>query len=177
MKNLLFNGDSFCWGYNLSDRNKRYCHKFSTSINAEYTDLSDHGCSNRTILRTTLAHDISQYDHAIICLTFQNRTEFFLNGRWEYVNMGRGRGKMFQDYYKRYYEDPLGDADERITYDSLRYYFQARGVPLLLGTSAKTSKIQYDLWINTDDIPMGETKHPTELGHQIIANRIYESLC
>jgi len=91
--------------------------------------------------------------------------------------MGRGRGKMFQDYYKRYYEDPLGDADERITYDSLRYYFQARGVPLLLGTSAKTSKIQYDLWINTDDIPMGETKHPTELGHQIIANRIYESLC
>ena len=176
MSSYLFNGDSFCWGYNLKDRKDRYCHKFSTGIGAEYTDLSNHGCSNRTILRTTLAHDITQYDHAIICLTFNNRTELYLNGRWEYVNMGRGGGKMFEDYYRRYYETPLGDADELITYDSLRYYFQARGVPLLLGTSAKTSKLQYDIHINTDEIPMGETKHPTKEGHSIIANKIYESL-
>ncbi len=173
---LLFNGDSFCWGYNLPDRTDRYCVQYAQKVGKPFTDLSDHGCSNRTILRTTLQEDISKYTQAIICLTFQNRTEFYLDGRWEYVNMGRGGGKMFRDYYRRYYETPLGDADELITYDSLRYYFQARGVPLLLGTSAKTSKIQYDLWINTDDIPMSETQHPTKEGHSIIANRIYESL-
>ena len=176
MKNLLFNGDSFCWGYNLKDRNDRYCHLFSTAVGADYTDLSNHGCSNRTILRTTLAHDITQYDRAFICMTFNNRTEFFLNGRWEYVNMGRGSGKMFEDYYRNYYDPEYGDTDEKMVYDCLRYYFQTKGVPLLLGTSAKTSKLHYDLWINTDGIPKGETQHPTKEGHRIIARRLHENL-
>ena len=172
VSSYLFNGDSFCWGYNLKDREQRYCHKFSTGIGAEYTDLSNHGCSNRTILRTTLAHDITQYDQAIICLTFNNRTELYLNGRWEYVNMGRGSGRMFEDYYRKYYEPEYGDTDERMVYDCLRYYFQSKGVPLLLGTSAKTSKLSYDLWINTEEIIMGETGHPTAVGHEQITSKI-----
>ena len=169
---LLYNGDSFCWGYNLSDRSERYCVNYSERVGSRFTDLSDHGCSNRTILRTTLQEDITKYDQAIICMTFNNRTELYLNGRWEYVNMGRGKGKMFEDYYRKYYEPEYGDTDERIVYDCLRHYFEARGVPLLLGTSAKTSKLSYDLWINTEEIDMGKTGHPTAIGHKQIASKI-----
>tara|TARA_R100000278_G_C5403886_1_gene140573 strand:- start:68 stop:343 length:276 start_codon:yes stop_codon:yes gene_type:complete len=90
--------------------------------------------------------------------------------------MGRGSGKMFEEYYRNYYEPEYGDTDERMVYDCLRYYFQCKGVPLLLGTSAKTSKLKYDLYINTDEIIMGKTKHPTAVGHQQIVKRLHENL-
>ena len=78
--NILFNGDSWCWGYSLENREDRYPVQVANMWGADFTDLSDHGCSNRRIVRTTLGHDVSKYDLGIICMTFKNRTEFRILG-------------------------------------------------------------------------------------------------
>ena len=36
-------------------------------------------------------------------------------------------------------------------------------------------KLKYDLNINTSDIPLGASLHPTKEGHGIIASKIYET--
>jgi hypothetical protein len=173
---ILYNGDSWCWGYSLDDRDDRYAVQLSKKLGAEYTDLSLHGGSNRRIVRTTIQHDVSQYDLGIICMTFKNRTEFYLNGKWEKVNPGRGNGKMFTDYYVNYYEEEYGHTDEMIYRQALIDHFAVNNTKLLLLTIAKDSKFQYDLFLNKPDIPLGETRHPTKVGHQIITHRIYETL-
>ncbi len=142
---------------------------------SDFTDLSDHGCSNRRIVRTTLEHDVSKYDLGIICMTFKNRTEFFLNGKWEHVNPGRGDGKKFLDYYMNYYEEEYGESDEFIFRQSIIDHFKANNTELLLLTVSKNTKYGYDLYLNTPDIPLGKTKHPTEEGHRIIAQWIHET--
>ena len=174
--NILFNGDSWCWGYSLEDRDDRYVVKLAKTLNSDYTDLSDHGCSNRRIVRTTFEHDLSQYDLGIVCMTFKNRTEFHLNGKWEHVNPGRGQGKGFLDYYKNYYDEKYGQSDEFIFRQAIIDHFAANNTELLLLTVSKDSKYEYDLHINTPDIPLGKTMHPTREGHRIISHRIHETL-
>ena len=143
---------------------------------ADFTDLSDHGCSNRRIVRTTIDHDVSKYDLGIICMTFKNRTEFFLDGKWEHVNPGRGHGKRFLDYYRDYYSEEYGESDELLFRQAIIDHFATNNTELLLLTNSKDSKYGYDVHINTPDIPLGATKHPDRVGHRIIAHRIYETL-
>ena len=173
---ILFNGDSWCWGFNLKNREDRYVVKVANKCNSKYTDLSLHGCSNRKIVRTTLEHDITKYDLGIICMTYKNRTEFHLNGKWENINPGRGNRLKFLDYYKNYYSEEYGDSDEFIFRQAIIDHFKANNVPLLLLTVTKASKYNYDLKLNTPDIPLGSTLHPTEEGHSILADRIYEKI-
>tara|TARA_B100000927_G_scaffold254612_1_gene220955 strand:+ start:2715 stop:3266 length:552 start_codon:yes stop_codon:yes gene_type:complete len=172
---VLFNGDSWCWGYSLENREDRYASLLAKMWEADFTDLSDHGCSNRRIFRTTISHDVSQYDLGIICMTFKNRTEFFLDGEWEHVNPGRGRGKKFLDYYMNYYEEEYGESDEFMFRQGIIDHFKANNTELLLLTVSKDTKYGYDLRLNTPDIPLGATKHPTKEGHRIIAQWIYET--
>ena len=174
--NILFNGDSWCWGKSLENREDRYAVLVANKLNSNYTDLSDHGCSNRRIVRTTLNHDISQYDLGIVCMTFKNRTEFYLDGQWEHVNPGRGKGKKFLDYYIDYYSEEYGESDEFIFRQAIIDHFKVNKVPLLLLSVSKESKLGYDLIINTNDIPLGSTKHPNEEGHYMISERIYEKI-
>ena len=173
---ILYNGDSWCWGYSLDNREDRYPVQLSKKLKAQYTDLSDHGCSNRRIVRTTLDHDVSSYDLGIICMTFKNRTEFYIDGQWEHVNPGRGEGKKFLDYYKNYYDEEYGHSDEFIFRQAIIDHFKANKTELLLLTVSKNTKYSYDLQLNNPDLPLGNTKHPTKEGHRIIANQIYETL-
>ena len=177
--NIFFNGDSWTWGYNLENRELRY----ASLLSKTYTDISIHGCSNRTILRTTLNHDISKYDLGIINLTHKNRTEFFdeQNKDWQFINMGRYKrfsketiyAKKMQDYYEYVYSDSYGESDEFIAYTAIKNYFAVNNVPLILTTIQKDSKLSYDLLLNTSDIPRcAKSVHPNIIGHQ----KIYEKL-
>ena len=174
--NVLYNGDSWCWGYSLENRDDRYACVLSKTLGSDFTDLSFHGCSNRRIVRTTLEHDISKYDLGVICMTFKNRTEFHIDGKWENINPGRGKGRMFLDYYRDYYSEEYGESDEFIFRQAIIDHFKSNNIPLLLLTVAKNSKLEYDLLIDTPDIPLGKTKHPTKEGHHIISQRIHETL-
>ena len=172
---ILLNGDSWCWGYSLDNREDRYGSVLSRMLGHNYTDLSMHGCSNRRIVRTTLQHDIRKYDLGVICMTFKNRTEFHIDGKWENVNPGREKGKKFFDYYRNYYSYEYGESDEYIFRQAIIDHFKVNNVKLILLTVAKNSKLKYDLNINTSDIPLGASLHPTKEGHGIIASKIYET--
>lgn len=173
---ILFNGDSWTWGYNLDDRNDRYAKKISDQLAIPYVDLSTPGCSNRTILRTTL-EDNGNYELAIILMTYKNRTEFWSNGKWEYVNMGREGGKKYKDYYVNYYEDEYGEKDEWIVYECLKNYFKVKNIPLLLLTNQKKSDLHYNLNLNIRQVERcNNSLHPSANGHQTIANMIINIL-
>lgn len=172
---ILFNGDSWCWGYSLDNRENRYACILSDKLDTKFTDLSFHGCSNRRIVRTTLSHDITKYRLGIICMTFKNRTEFHIDNKWEDVNPGRGKGKKFLEYYRDYYSEEYGESDEFIFRQTIIDHFKANNVPLILLTVSKNTKLSYDLNLNTPDVPLGKTMHPTEEGHRIIASKIYET--
>ena len=173
---ILFNGDSWCWGYGLENRNDRYAAIIAKKLNIQYNDLSMHGCSNRRIVRTTLEHDITKYDYGVICMTYKNRTEFHLNGKWENINPGRGNGRKYIDYYRDYYSEEYGDSDEFIYRQSIIDHFKANNVKLILLTVPKKTKYEYDLHLDESDIPRGSTKHPTKEGHDIIASKIISVL-
>jgi hypothetical protein len=180
---ILFNGDSWTWGYNLKDRNFRYASLISNNYGASSEDISIHGCSNRTILRTTLISDITQFDLGIINLTYKNRTEYYNSetNKWEFVNMGRYNGfqkksiisNKMKEYYEYIYTDLYGETDEYIAYYSIKNYFNLHKIPLILTTSQMSSKLNYDLILNTEDISRCETsQHPNEFGHR----KIYEKI-
>ncbi len=173
---LLFNGDSWTYGANLEDRNERYACLLSRRLKEDFIDLSEAGCSNRKIYRKTIEQDLSDISLGIICMTFKNRTEFYLNGQWENINPGREQGKKFLDYYIDYYSEEYGESDEFIFRQAIIDHFKVNKVPLLLISVSKESKLSYDLMINTNDIPLGSTKHPNEEGHYMISERIYEKI-
>ena len=173
---LLFNGDSWTHGANLEDRDERFACVLSKRWKEDFIDLSEAGCSNRKIYRKTIEQDLSDISLGIICMTFKNRTEFFLKGKWENINPGRGGGKKFLDYYKNYYEEEYGESDEKIYRQAIVDHFEANNTSLLLLTVSKESTFEYDLCINTPDIPLTKTMHPTKEGHLMIAERIVDQL-
>lgn len=180
---IFYNGDSWTWGYNLYCRENRYVSLIEKTYGGNGIDLSIHGCSNRTILRTTLGVDISKFDLAIINLTCKNRTEFYNwdANKWEFINMGRYKGfekkteasKKMKEYYEYVYSDTYGESDEWIAYTAIKNYFKLHQVPLILTTSQISSKLDYDLILNTEDIPRcKESQHPNEEGHRLIYEKI-----
>jgi len=109
-------------------------------------------------------------------MTYKNRTEFHLNGKWENINPGRGNGRKYIDYYRDYYSEQYGDSDEFIFRQSIIDHFMAKKVKLVLLTVPKNTNYKYDLHLDEPDIPRGITKHPTKEGHAMIASRIISVL-
>lgn len=180
---IIYNGDSWTWGYNLENREDRYASLINKEYDAVSIDKSIHGCSNRTILRTTLEQDIKEFDIGIINLTYKNRTEYYNEETkdWEFINMGRKQGfrkddivsRKMQEYYEYVYTDTYGETDEWITYMGIKNYFKLHQVPLIITTSQVSSKLDYDLILNTMDIPRCKTsQHPNKEGHRILYEKI-----
>lgn len=180
---IFYNGDSWTWGYNLEDREDRYVSLIEEQYGGDGIDLSMHGCSNRTVLRTTLSHDICGFDLGIINLTYKNRTEYYNEGtgEWEFINMGRKQrfrkmdlaSEKMREYYEYVYTDNYGETDEWIAYVSLKNYFELHRVPLIITTSQVSSKLDYDIILNTKDIPRCKTsQHPNKIGHY----KLYEKI-
>ena len=173
---LLFNGDSWTYGNNLEDRDERFANVLSRLWGEDYIDLSEAGCSNRKIYRKIIQQDLSDISLGIIQMTYKNRTEFFLDGKWENINPGRGHGEKFLDYYRDYYSEEYGESDEFLFRQAIIDHFKANDTELLLLTNHKDTKYGYDIQLNTPDIPLGATKHPDRVGHRIIAHWIHETI-
>lgn len=173
---ILFNGDSWTYGANLENRDERFANLLAKKWNKEYIDISEAGCSNRKIYRKTIGQDLSKISLGVIQMTYKNRTEYYIDGKWENINPGRGKGRRFLDYYRDYYSEELGESDELMFRQAIIDHFAANNTELLLLTNSKDSKYGYDVQLNTPDIPLGATKHPDRVGHQILTHRIYETL-
>ena len=78
-------------------------------------------------------------------MTFKNRTEFHLNGKWENINpWAEVEEKKYIDYYRDYYSEDHGDSDEFIYRQAIIDHFKVNKVKLILLTNTKNSRYHCD---------------------------------
>jgi len=169
---IFSNGSSFAAG--------SYPKCLAKLFDADLTNISTPGYSNRSIWRTTIEYDPKDYDLAVIQLTSKSRTEYY-NRYWievspqlSHPNMGDAK-KLWQFWYENLYSNEYGDCDENFAIEGLRNYFDVNKIPCIIVTTDKfTNSSKFDLNLFDINFPMDETRHPTTIGHKIIAKKIYE---
>ena len=170
---IFSNGSSFASG--------KYPEYLANRLNADLTNIATPGYSNRSIWRTTLEYNPKNYDFAVIQLTSKSRTEFYSDLGWQEISpqlthpkLGDNK-KLWQYWYENLYSDEYGDCEENFAIEGLRDYFAINNIPCIIVTTDKFTKSKkFDLNIFDITFPMDKTRHPTTIGHKVIANKIYE---
>jgi len=170
---IFSNGSSFASG--------KYPEYLANRLNADLTNIATPGYSNRSIWRTTLEYNPKNYDFAVIQLTSKSRTEFYSDLGWQEISpqlthpkLG-DKKKLWQYWYENLYSDEYGDCEENFAIEGLRDYFAINNIPCIIVTTDKFTKSKkFDLNIFDITFPMDKTRHPTTIGHKVIANKIYE---
>ena len=170
---IFSNGSSFASG--------KYPEYLANRLNADLTNIATPGYSNRSIWRTTLEYNPKNYDFAVIQLTSKSRTEFYSDLGWQEISpqlthpkLG-DKKKLWQYWYENLYSDEYGDCEENFAIEGLRDYFAINNIPCIIATTDKFTKSKkFDLNIFDITFPMDKTRHPTTIGHKVIANKIYE---
>ena len=171
---IFSNGSSFAAG--------DYPKFLASRLNAELTNIAMSGYSNRSIWRTTIEESPKNYDLAIIQLTSRSRHEYHDEKRWveisPHLTHGRLtpiRKKIWQYWYENMYDDVYGDCEENFAIEGISDYFANQNTTCIIVTTDKFTKSKkFDLNIFDLGFPMDDTRHPTEKGHKIIADKIYE---
>jgi len=169
---IFSNGSSFASG--------KYPEYLAKMLNADLTNIAMPGYSNRSIWRTTLESKPVDYDLAVIQLTSKSRTEYF-DRFWIEVSPQLchprldDKKRLWEYWYENLYSDEYGDCDENFAIEGLRGYFACNNIPCIIVTTDKFTKSKkFDLNIFDINFPMDKTRHPTTIGHKVIANKIYE---
>tara|TARA_B100001250_G_C19509478_1_gene661025 strand:- start:116 stop:733 length:618 start_codon:yes stop_codon:yes gene_type:complete len=197
---IYFDGDSWTHGGEL-DRERReelrYSRLVCEKLGAEETNLARGGASNPRIVRNLLINnDISQYDLAIIQMTYPERTEIFrerakvwrtitigdtplhswsLNLSWEkkkkdLEKKGFNHG-FWTQYYKEVYNQTYGDTMEKIHFTTIKNHCAVNNVRLILLTNNNLfAKMKFDMGLEFPRYPKTAGGHPTAEGHKIIAD-------
>ena len=201
---IYFDGDSWTYGGEL-DKNYReslrYSRLVSEKLGAEEYNFSQCGISNyRIVRRLLLDHDISEYDVAIIQMTYPERTEYY-NTKWKSISIVdtplvhyhllppwekkkkflEKKGidhKFWTHYYKEIYSEHYGYTYEKIHAITIRSHCQANNVPLILMTNNNlfAENKNFDLELEKPKYPKTKGGHPTEEGHRIIARDLLRLL-
>ena len=171
---IFSNGSSFAAGSYPKYLAKLLC--------ADLTNISTPGYSNRSIWRTTIEFNPQNYDFAVIQLTSKSRTEFYddrkqwmeISSQLTHPKLGDEK-KLWSYWYENLYTDEYGDCEENFAIEGLRDYFAINNIPCIIVTTDKfTISKKFDLNIFDINFPMDKTRHPTTIGHKVIANKIYE---
>jgi len=171
---IFSNGSSFAAG--------DYPKFLASRLNAELTNIAMVGYSNRSIWRTTIEESPKNYDLAIIQLTSRSRHEYHDEKKWVEIGIALNhkrltekRKKIWKYWYENMYDDVYGDCEENFAIEGLRDYFAINNIPCIIVTTDKFTKSKkFDLNIFDLNFPMDETRHPTTIGHKVIANKIHE---
>ncbi len=171
---IFTNGSSFSVG--------KFPELLANRLDADLTNISSVGYSNRSIWRTTIEESPKDYDLALIQLTSPSRHEYHDEKKWveisvalQHSRLTEERKKIWKYWYEHMYHDVYGDCEENFAIEGIGDYFAINNIPCIMITSDKyTRSKKFDLNIFDLRFPMDETRHPTEKGHQIIADRIYE---
>tara|TARA_B100001113_G_scaffold87900_1_gene70232 strand:- start:143 stop:706 length:564 start_codon:yes stop_codon:yes gene_type:complete len=170
---IFFNGSSFAFG--------SYPDHLAKLLNTEdYTNISRPGYSNRSILRTTLEENLKNYDLAVIQLTSPSRTEFYRENKWIEISAQLSHARLTENdkefwkcYYENIYQDKMGDVDEDIIITGIRDHFIVANIPCVVVTSEKyTRSKKFDINLWDINFPLDKTRHPTNIGHRMIAKNI-----
>lgn len=192
---IYFNGDSYTYGSELSDKSKKFSTLLCGKLGAEETNDSVSGCGNWSILRRTMDRDMSEYDLAVINLSNIGRIESWdVNVGWKKINVQKFKEDSEHNRFWKYYMKHIWTwehaiAEEKIVYNSLKNLCQVNNVPLILttirglhmssGRVEDFSDLPFDLLLSDLKYPRYPGNHPNEEGHQMITNdliKIYENL-
>jgi len=170
---IYFDGDSWMNGVGLDEEHRlsqRFSALISKELGAKEYNVSEGSKSNHSIVRhLLLVHDISQYDLAIIQMSFPNRMEYY-DKRWKGTSVTKPKTEFWRQYYKEVYNETYGSTSERIFAMNIRDHCKANKVKLILVTNNYT-KVKFDLQLQTPKYPQFKY-HPTDVGHRLIADDI-----
>jgi len=181
---IYYDGCSWTHG---AESTKRFC----DLVGKPYVNRATGGSSNQRIVRHLQEEDMSQYDLAIIQMTFPSRTEYYdakfpkSEKGWVKVGMQqaiRPYGELkrhqywtkdeynfWRYYYQNVYTDELGHLLERTHYEFIKSFVK---IPLILTTINSNTKLSFDVHLDRLDLPKYDGYHPDAKGHAIIAESI-----
>jgi len=189
---IYFDGCSRMWGGELENREQeRFSALICKKLDAEEYNISRGGASNERIVRQLLVeNDITDYDLAIIQMTYPSRTEYFYQ-KWRGVSIQhtqlwkpwKKKKKRFEHedfwtyYYDKIYCEYHGSIKERITYQIIKNHCEVNNVPLILMTNNNwDTDLKFDIELEHTKYPRAPAHHPNAKGHQIIAEDILSLL-
>ena len=200
---ILTVGDSFTYGEELSDRlNHAWPYLISKLTNIPVDNKGIGGASNDYIFRTTIEQTSQiKYDMVIVAWADTSRLEVFHDGNPLSINhWGRRNIPWVPDYYKYSYNEKFGFRKWFVQALALQQYLKSINQPYLFVNVAGLQGHYYQykeefsyIWDKYDidnylgwpiegmlewqgDCPKGSGGHPLELGHQRIADKIYEHI-
>ena len=189
---IYFDGCSRTWGGELENREQeRFSALVCKKLDAEQYNISRGGASNERIVRQLLVeNDITDYDLAIIQMTFPSRTEYFYQ-KWRGVSIQdtqlwkpwkkKKKRCEHEDFWTYYYDkiycEYHGSIKERITYQIIKNHCELNNVPLILMTNNNwDTDLKFDIELEHTKYPRAPAHHPNTKGHQIIAEDILSLL-
>jgi len=189
---IYFDGCSRTWGGELENREQeRFSSLICKKLDAEEYNISRGGASNERIVRQLLVeNDITDYDLAIIQMTFPSRTEYFYQ-KWRGVSIQdtqlwkpwKKKKKRFEHedfwtyYYDKIYCEYHGSIKERITYQIIKDHCKVNNVPLILMTNNNwDTDLKFDIEIEHTRYPKAHGGHENKEGHRILADDILSLL-
>jgi lysophospholipase L1-like esterase len=200
---ILTVGDSFTYGEELSNRTvEAWPYLVSKLLNTPVTNLGVGGASNDYIFRTTVEQTIqTKYDIVIVAWSDTSRLEVCYKDTILCVNAhGRRNIPWVPDYYKYSYNEKFGFRKWFVQTLALQQYLKSINQPYLFVNVAGLQghyneyKDEFSyIWNSYDasnylewehsgliewqgDCPKGPGGHPLGLGHQRIADKIYEHI-
>lgn len=187
MKKIYFDGCSYTFGAELSDRlNTRYSAIVSKELDAEEYNIAMPGSSNRRIARNLIEHDLEQYDFFVIQMTKRLRTEYYDGSLWQKVKFNpktndvgnkNPQKEFWTKYYKEIYHDEYGRIDEIMFYTLIRTLLKDKP-HVIIGLThrgtifAPSCQVPVDIVYAKGSLPYAPLGHPNEEGHNIIARDI-----
>ncbi len=126
---LLAAGDSIIFGSELDDEYGNYSHKtfpalLAKDLNLDYACVATPGISNSGIARSVISYvEKNKVDIVIVCWTFANRQEFYINNKFETLNgwvhnPDNKFDKSVEQFSKDYFK--IASSDFYETYSSLK---------------------------------------------------------
>ena len=189
---IYFDGCSRMWGGELENREQeRFSALICKELDAEEYNISRGGASNERIVRQLLVeNDITEYDLAVIQMTFPSRTEYY-HQKWRGVSIQdtqlwkpwkkkkkRSEHEEFWTYYyDKIYCEYHGSIKERITYQIIKDHCNVNKVPLILMTNNNwDTDLKFDIEIEHERYPKASGGHENKEGHRILADDILSLL-
>tara|TARA_B100000131_G_scaffold18834_1_gene18659 strand:+ start:402 stop:1040 length:639 start_codon:yes stop_codon:yes gene_type:complete len=92
----------------------------------------------------------------------------------------REKFETHKDFWKYWYmnvaNEVFFDVKENIHFQTIRDHCKARGVPLILSTINRWSKLDFDFVLNTKGLKVHQYGHPTKESHQKFAKMMLDKI-
>ena len=186
---FYFDGCSHTWGAELAEPEvSRYSRLVSDHFGAEEYNIAERGGSDKRVFRNLIETDLSKYDCVIVQLTCKTRTEFWSESLREWISVrspsrDQNSHPSLNDYWKCVYTDKLGNMNQLTLYHAMRNVLKDKK-HLIIGISGRGQILQAPVDINFTNFESkysikyktAPAKHPSEEGHQQIAEEIIKCI-